>query len=58
MCTLLTFSSIPIPRLSAVSEIAHDKPPPPKSFIALIQCSFLASMIASIINFSINGSGI
>ena len=40
------------------SEIAHDKPPPPKSFIALIHFSFLASRIASMINFSINGSGI
>ena len=38
--------------------MAHDNPPPPKSFIALIQFSFLASSIASIINFSINGSGI
>ena len=58
MCTLSTSNSIPIPKLSAVSEIAQDNPPPPKSFIALIHFSFLASRIASIINFSMKGSGI
>ena len=58
MCTLSTSNSIPIPKLSAVSETAQDNPPPPKSFIALIHFSFLASRIASIINFSMKGSGI
>ena len=58
VCTLLTSNSIPIPKLSAISETAHDNPPPPKSFIALMQFSFLASRIVSMINFSMKGSGI
>ena len=36
-CTFFTSNSIPIPKLSAVSDIAQDNPPPPKSFIALMQ---------------------
>ena len=55
---LFTSSSIPIPKESAVSDTAHDKPPPPRSFIALIHFSSRASKIASMISFSINGSGI
>ena len=57
-CTFFTSNSIPIPKLSAVSDMAHDNPPPPKTFIALMHFSSLASKIASMINFSINGSGI
>ena len=38
--------------------MAQDKPPPPKSFIALIHFASRASRIASMINFSIKGSGI
>ena len=49
---------MPIPKLSAVSDIAQERPPPPKSFIALMQFSSRHSKIASMINFSINGSGI
>ena len=37
VCTLSTSISIPIPKVSAVSETAQDNPPPPRSFNALIR---------------------
>ena len=40
------------------SDKQHDNPPPPRSFIALMQLLFTASIVASINNFSKKGSGI
>ena len=50
--------SIPTPSESAVSETAHARPPPPRSFIARTIPSDLAARTASITSFSVNGSGI
>ncbi len=58
LCTRATSNSIPTERASAVSDIAHERPPPPKSFIAFMQPLSRASSIASITSFSIKGSGI
>ena len=56
VCTVSVSIVMPIPRVSAVSDVAQASPPPPKSLRALIYGR--SSSTASITIFSMNGSGI